>query len=200
MSKSFCNKCGAKLKPDASFCTNCGSVINKNEEIVVSSRANVNSPKDKTGKGLRNILLTIAFSSAVVLAIFYLSNSNKLKQDRSIDDNIIKQVTTVEDSKTESINLNVVSVNFTTLTSAGELIPVICRYSTAKKDSTIIWTIENIGNASQIVNITAEIPGWSNLSEKTIELPSNKTVRIQLNLTYKREFYKNGIIHFEMQL
>lgn len=117
------------------------------------------------------------------IAVRYISNlSFNSKPVQTID----------KTTKTTSSNIVVNSVTFISLSTGNELIPVMCRSATSLVDTMIILVITNNGPTNEVITITARIPEWSNITEKTIELRAGATERIPLHLTFRKEFYKNN--------
>lgn len=75
----------------------------------------------------------------------------------------------------------------------GELIPVLCGRGSAVGlgDPSVQFQITNRGQEAATLSFQAEIPEWSESSEKTIEIGPRETKTISLNLTFKPRFYNN---------
>lgn len=185
----YCTRCGAKLKEGATFCTGCGtkfSIPDPSPAITQPQQPQniTERPKNNPWK-IVGIILGSVFGLFILLAII-----GSFSEDNTVE--TIKQSDTEQSAKTTAINIQAKNVELPTLSPGGELIPVLCRYAAANLDTMVLWVLSNTGANSEVVNISAEIPEWSNLAEKTIDIPAGKTLRVPLRLTFKRAFYKNN--------
>ncbi len=75
----------------------------------------------------------------------------------------------------------------------GELMPVVCGRGSAVglRDPSVQFQITNRGQEAATLSLQAEIPEWSEGSEKTIEINPRETKTVSLNLTFKPRFYNN---------